>query len=741
MRKQKSMDSSHSGRYLLLGLIVIITASFFLSGCSSWLEPINYGDGGDFSLQRFSSEEDINDFLSRSSFDGYDHVSDRSGGSVELTESEAADVSGDDTGAEDNVASAEDGEIDYSKTNVQVEGVDEADIVKTDGTHIYYVSDDALYVIKISEGNESGDPEEVHRIADDELDIMDIFVTGDRLVVMGNTRHPDDVPDMPRPSVPGGHIGIPHYSHDSDTFISLYDISDKSDPELIDRIEADGRYQTSRLIEDKVYVISDKPVGDTFVPPVVVHRDKRIEIMPEEIYHYDTDESSYDLSLIMEIGVDDGSLEKTPVLKGSTDNTYMSGNNIYLAGRKNVPYIREQERIIDEVYREVLPSDIILRIDEIDDYDIRDSTKINEINHVVHEYITGLDEDDATSLLEDMEEMISTIREEIKKERDRTIIHRISIGDGMEYETSGEVKGHVDDQFSMDEHDGFFRIATTSGSFWDSDDPSENNLYVLDMDLDVVGELEGLAPEERIHSARFMGDTMHLVTFRTVDPLFSIDISDPRDPVVEGELKIPGVSDYLHPVEDNHLIGVGRDVKELSDERTVTGGVKLSLFDISDMDDPKEISTHVIGGSGSYTPVLNNHRSFLFDRSRGLVILPVEEREDTEIEERDGREFLPRGDTVFQGAYIFEADVDSGFDLKGKITHLDKGSNETHDDYRSEIVRSLIIRDRIYTLSMGKLMVHDLDSLDELAALELSGIDEKEKEVEPRKVIEEPEIA
>ena len=701
-------------------LLLLITASFLLSGCSN----LNYYQDiidDDYTLRQFSSEDEINSFLLRHSSESNDLMLEttnlRVGNQIAMDSVAPTAESIQEFGSVEG-SSGDSGDISYSETNVQVQGVDEADIVKTDGDYIFYVSDNNLYIIEILDDNTMI---EIVKLNYDEHYIRDILFSDNRLVVIGNSYNSPSLRGDSR-NIP--QIGIlPYYPYfGSNTFISIYDISDRSNPDKLEFIEAEGSYTSSRLINKNLFVITDKRLGDTFFPPIIMRGDDLLEISASDIYYSNTEDESYDLSLVMKINIEDASLEKLPILKGSTNEVYVSNKNIYLAGRKNVPYISEQLRIINEVYKEILPNDIVSRINQIESYDLRLNTKISEINHEVYRYLSSLELGDAETLYEKINEMTSVIREEIRDQRDHTVLHRISIEDGLSYEASGIVRGHINNQFSMDEYNEYFRIATTSGSFWDSNNPSLNNVFVLNMDLDVVGDVTGLAPEERIHSVRFMGDTMHMVTFRTVDPLFSINLSNPQNPFVEGELKLPGYSDYLHPIGKNHLIGVGRDVVEISEDVTVDAGVKLSLFDISNLENPVEISNYIIGGRGSYTPALNDHKSFLFDRQSGLLIIPIREYEKTNLEERNGRMMLPFGNQIHQGAYIFEIVVEGDISLKGRITHVEESSEDDfrYRTYGYDILRSLIINDTLFSLSLRKVASHDLDSLNLINDLTLS---------------------
>ncbi len=205
-----------------------------------------------------------------------------------------------------------------------------------------------------------------------------------------------------------------------------------------------------------------------------------------------------------------------------------------------------------------------------------------------------------------------------------TGIHKIRLDNGyIEGVADGSVPGWVLNQFSMDESDGYFRIATTTGHAWGVS-TSKNNVYVLDEDLKVVGELEDLAPGEQIYSARFMGNRLYLVTFKKVDPLFVIDLADPTAPRVLGKLKIPGYSNYLHPYDEKHVIGLGKEaVDSEGGSFAWYQGVKLSLFDVSDVSNPREVAKLEIGDRGTDSPALYDHKAFLFSRERNLLVIPI----------------------------------------------------------------------------------------------------------------------
>jgi uncharacterized secreted protein with C-terminal beta-propeller domain len=298
-----------------------------------------------------------------------------------------------------------------------------------------------------------------------------------------------------------------------------------------------------------------------------------------------------------------------------------------------------------------------------------------------------------------------------------TVIHKFAADDGkLVYVKSGTAPGSVLNQFSMDEHESYFRIATTINEYssytrrWER----HNGLYIFDNTMEMVGRIDDIAPTEMIYSARFMGKRGYMVTFDIVDPLFAICLADPYNPVILGELKIPGYSDYLHPYDENHLIGFGKDTLAANNIAYYTS-MKISLFDVTDMTNPIEMFVETIGARGTDSPLLQNHKALLFSRERNLLAFPVTVYESNEIP-RDGR--MPSyGTFAFSGAYVYDIDLETGFNLRGTISHM-----STQDMPRSNwwwggnqdtnIQRLLTIRDTLYSASNNKLASHDLHTLD-----------------------------
>jgi len=319
---------------------------------------------------------------------------------------------------------------------------------------------------------------------------------------------------------------------------------------------------------------------------------------------------------------------------------------------------------------------------------------------------------------------------EIKVSDRETVIYRFALNNGkLDYTGKGSVPGSILNQFSMDEDKGYFRIATTKGNlFGEGENISKNNMYVLDSDMNACGSLEDIAPGERIYSVRFMGDRAYMVTFKKVDPLFVIDLKDPQNPAILGALKIPGYSDYLHPYDENHIIGFGKDTIELSNEgiRNREGttayyqGMKIALFDVSDVSNPKEKFKEIIGDRGTDSELLNNHKALLFSREKELMAFPVTVMEiENGGNVEDNRPVY--GSFSFQGAYVYNVDLEEGFKLRARISHISEEEYKKAGDrwYRGNmnVERIIYIGDDLYTISKGMIKANSMTDMKEKGSL------------------------
>jgi len=529
----------------------------------------------------------------------------------------------------------------YSTTNVQVAGVDEADIVKTDGTYIYVISNQSIVILK------AYPPENIEILSRIRSNggIRGIFINDDKLAMFEDTSYYNEYRTMIEPGF--------YYPYTQKTTIKVYDIGDRANPTLTRNISVEGSYLNSRMIGNYVYVLANQPIYITeneVTVPTITYPDRTEEIPATEIYYSNVTDSFSNYLNVFAVNILNDQQEPThkTFLLGWASTMYVSPGNIYVT------------------------------------------------------YSSYQNQGEATK------------------------IHRIRIDEGeIDYQASGEVPGYVLNQFSMDEHNGYFRIATTEGQVWArGESASRNNVYILDMELDTVGALEDLAPGETIYSARFMGNRCYLVTFKKIDPLFVIDLSNPTSPQVLGQLKITGYSDYLHPYDETHIIGIGKETIEGEGGNFAWyQGIKISLFDVSDVSTPREVAKYEIGDRGTDSPILRDHKAFLFDREKNLLVIPVT------VAEIDPSKYpgeLPPwayGDFVWDGAYVFNISLEQGLELKGTITHLSDNSDLLKSGYYYQspysIQRSLYIDNVLYTVSEMKIEMNSLTDLSPIGEIAL----------------------
>src|SRR5712692_6170047 len=297
---------------------------------------------------------------------------------------------------------------------------------------------------------------------------------------------------------------------------------------------------------------------------------------------------------------------------------------------------------------------------------------------------------------------------------EQTVIHRISISQtDVKYEATGTVTGHVLNQFSMDENGGYFRVVTSNYDFGGS----QTNLYVLNLAMNRVGKLEGLSPGETFYAARFMGDRAYLVTFKRLDPLFVVDLQNPSKPSLLGQLNVTGVSDYLQPYDNTHLIGVGKSATDVAWENAALfQGLKLSLFDVTNPNNPTDMSDFTAGDRDTDSPALTDQKAVLFDRALNLFVIPVE------VVGQVSASLISTGysGAIFQGAYVFQVTLQNGIALRGSITHLASGELPNYTNAAYYVTRSFYIGSVLYTISAAMIKMNSLTDLSALGSVSLA---------------------
>ena len=565
--------------------------------------------------------------------------------------------------AEDGAGRAAATVPDFSGTNVQVLGVDEPDMVKTDGKRIVALAEGVLVVVDVT----GSEPEVESRLHIGNLAVQSLFLSGDTVLMFG--------------SAWGHQIPVPRIESDIDVApvfqtptmqVIEVDISDEA--KIVRTLTVDGQFVSGRMVGDSVrLVLSSGPVGFQWSFPEgsgLRAERKAIE-------------------------------ENREIIRNSTPENW-------------IPYY-----LVTDGDGEVIDEGVLFDCDRAAHPE--EFSGLNMLSVVTIDIGVGLDVTDSTGVLANGDTVYASAEnlyvatqnwaswQWSRGQTDNadepnlvtTDIHKFDISDPdtTEYLATGRVEGFLLNQFAMDEHKGMLRVAsTTQPAWWGREFESQSMITVLaqvEGDLAEVGLVDGLGKTEQIYSVRFMGDVAYVVTFRQTDPLYTVDLSDPTSPEVVGELKILGYSAYLHPLGDGLLLGVGQDATETGR----TQGTQISVFDVSNPADPRQVDKLTLS-KGSNSEVEYDHHAFLYWEPTGLVMIPVQQYWwDSEKE------------SAFIGAIGLEVDSDGDLHEIRRVAHP---GNEDWD-WRARIHRSIVIGDSVYTISSKGIMKSDLADLAEQA--------------------------
>jgi inhibitor of cysteine peptidase len=601
----------------------------------------------------------------------------------------------------------------YSGTNVQVEGVDESDIIKTDGSYIYQVNKNRIIIAAAYPADQMKVVSTLN-FDDKNFNAREIYVDNKNLVVIGSTSYPLNNTDpysgetMPAPAaVPAERAGVgnttsvqkimiyPPRPNKFTTKAIVYELGDRTSLKKVREVELEGNYVSSRKVGSSLYLVANKgfnvysllrdnvPAAEkeaAMADATPSYRDSAagdgfVKIGYEDIRYFP---KSVQANYLLVAGLNlDQSQQKMDVTSylGSGNQVYASQTQLYVTTNEYAPAAEPQATdSIEQKKLRIMPG---------------------ETNSVIYKF--GMDQGK------------------------------------VRYVGRGKVPGRTINQFAMDEQDGYFRIATTTGFAGQTGErTSKNNMYVLNESMSVAGKIEDIAPGEQIYSVRYAGNRAYMVTFRTVDPLFVIDLKNPQAPSILGKLKIPGYSNYLHPYDDTHLIGFGKDAVEATNmygpkdnpgTLAYYQGMKMAMFDVSDVANPKELFNETIGGRGTDSELLHNHKALLFAKDKNLLAFPVTVMEATGTTGSTTKDIAQYGEFTFQGAYVYKLDLTNGFKLQGKITHL------TDEDYTKagkympntgrSIERILYIGENLYTSSQQILKATDAATLKDVKSVTL----------------------
>lgn len=687
-------------------IAILIIVALWLIPNSSQFPLVDKKDNNDAYVSNHNGEikvlkslADEQEFLANLSIDSANNYQTR-----EMTD--GAIMSNDMMAAPESLAMGkESAGLDYSTTNIQVLGVDEADIVKTDGNYIYALVYNDLYIIK------AYPPEEMEVISKVSFNSQptNIFLEGDKLAVMGQDY--DIVEDPVYRSFPRSSAY---------TYFKVFDISDKANPSKVRDLSFEGNYFNARMIDAYVYLITNdyRQIGliDESLAPKIIDNGKVLTERPD-IYYFNIPYSSLTINSINVINLNDISQDVAShsFLLDGASSLYASQEAIYLGLTKYLNQWEIDWQIMYDTLFSYLSEEIkdkIRVIEKTEGFVISESEKKHKIAELFNNFLYSLNTNQKNEIEEKLESTRIIRYEELKDKWETTLVHKIEIDkEKINHVAQAEIPGTVLNQFSFDEHNNNLRVATSKSARMDNQ--SSSGVYILDDNLKLLSQVDNLAPGERIYSVRFMGDRAYLVTFFEVDPLFALDLSDPLNPLVLGELKIPGFSNYLHPYDANHLIGFGKDtnLNERGGVRTL--GLKLSFFNVADIKNPIELDSYVFGGSDSDSIALHDHRAFLFNKDKNLLVVPATLRSS----------FSSALD--FSGAIVFKIE-DNKFVERARIDHLDGDISENYNYWGgfryndSSVRRSLYIDNYLYTLSNRLIRVHDLDDLNWLSGLRFS---------------------
>jgi inhibitor of cysteine peptidase len=508
-----------------------------------------------------------------------------------------------------------------SSTNVQVSGVDQGDLVKTDGRFIYVIrnrvdstpaqlmifdAEDPNSLPLVSKINIEGDPQE-------------LLLLGDTVVLV---------------------------SQDDDVRVVTLDITDRASPILQGSSAIPGTFRESRLIDGVVQVFVNLPSNHYAVSPESICADGT------EICFVETRQQLLDRIL------GDESLRQAPAITDFDSDSNISSTSSL---QPHIQLIGSNSLLVGAIFDGPSRSGLVLGSAD------RATVYVSGQNVVVF--------GDAASTA------FTPWSSSWMGPSVSTLVHQFQLGDdGLAWVAQGEIDGHLLNSFSVGDHDGYFYAAIGRAD-------QSNEVVVLQQEgnqLAVIGQTEPLAQGERIYSARFVEDRAYVVTFRQIDPLFVIDLSNPEDPVVTGELKMPGYSQYLHPMGDTHLIGVGRETNDWG--RVL--GMEVSLFDVSDPTNPIVDDKLPLGGVASPLAYgrtnLSDHRAFSYFDSHQILALPI----SVEAWRSQGE----------SSVLLLRIDPESGISEVGKIEFDD-----------SRVLRTFRIGDVIYSLSDTEIQAHDLN--------------------------------
>ncbi len=577
----------------------------------------------------------------------------------------------------------------YSETNTQIPGVDEADFIKNDGSYIYIIADGVFQIL------ETFPPEEARALSRTTIEgePKRLFVYNNRAVIYSSLETKSDETKKSSSSIDSTYSECT-YGYDCDFTgdgkflkMTILDINDKTNPTLLRETLFNGSYLNSRRINNALYTIVQYPENN--LPSEISYYPKAFQDgypSCEELEAYDKQELE---ALFNELkNINTTIIAESNYALPFVSETESSNCNNYYVDQSH------DGRSFLGVYG--LNIDELTPIHETIILGKPGATYANEKSLYVAE----------RHYAHEMNSWYFGNRDELSE---ATVVHKFALDNtkiATEYKGSEVIQGKVLNQFSMDEYNDHLRIATSIG--W----MSSNSLSILKEEnnaLTLVSAIENIAPGEDIRSVRFDGNRGFMVTFKKTDPLFILELTDPAKPFIQGELKVPGFSTYMHMMDDNHLLTIGYNAEDMESFAWFQG-IILQIFSIEDPTHPTLIHKETIGTRGSSSAAATDHLAFNYFSEKSLLALPL-----TICEESD--EGSSYGSTMtFNGLRVYTVTLDSGFQLKGEIPYT--GHNSENDcsnwwtESDSHVSRSIIMDDYVYSVAPDIISISHKDALE-----------------------------
>ena len=549
-----------------------------------------------------------------------------------------------------------------STTNVQVIGIDEPDIVKTDGQQIYYSPETRLY----------------RGIVNPVLDerIMPPYPTSPSSTLIISAFPPEKLSQLSNINSSGNLLlsGKTLVIFTGNQIVG-YDISKPATPTKSWTYDLESNYQlvTSRLFQNQIYLVTSTYANRSRPCPLTPLKSTlgNVVIPCTDIYHPDTPADINSTFTVSVLNPDSGKISKSLSFVGSSGSSvaYMSPESLYVTYPYSGDYVNIYINFFLDKASDLLPPEILAKLQNLASYDISSAAKMTELQTILERYQNSLDSGDQIKIESEIQNRLTDYTKVHLREIERTGIVKINL-DKLNLSATGSIPGHLLNQYSLDEYQNHLRAAVTISGNLLGNSESISDVYILDKNLELTSAVTDLGKTEQIYSVRFVGSRGFVVTFRQTDPFYVLDLSRPSSPILAGELKIPGYSSYLHPLETNLILGIGKEGQK----------VKLSLFDVSDPQNPAESAKYIL--DEYWSEALNNHHAFLADPKFRIF-------------------FLPAG----KGGYIFKYSASS--------LSLTKAVADTN------MKRSLFIDNYLYLVSDSRITVLSQPSYSEVSRLSL----------------------